>query len=259
MVDDRPQQTGLARSARLHGRSTSVGAGLASCNTRQALAEAAEYAPTFDGGVLIPAWSGLTGSTWCTRRLWALPSRGVPRPTSPAAGGARPDLTAWRRYPRAIEHRQLGPVRGPRRHRPVGFPTAAPWSRPHTPASRRSRRPAGLPRRLRPGRRRHHPRACQAAAAGTGRSCARRALAPPAAPQRGWRRRAGLRRVDHPVGCFTECVRVPRPIEDYPFTRTYIRATAGAPGAPGTAAFDAAADRPPGPRRRGATASPRTA
>jgi pimeloyl-ACP methyl ester carboxylesterase len=49
------------------------------------------------------------------------------------------------------------------------------------------------------------------------------------------------RRVDHPVGCFTEPVRVPRPIEDYPFTRTYIRATADAPDAPATTAFDAAA------------------
>jgi hypothetical protein len=43
------------------------------------------------------------------------------------------------------------------------------------------------------------------------------------------------------VGCFTESVRVPRAIDDYPFTRTYIRATADAPDAPGTAAFDAAA------------------
>jgi pimeloyl-ACP methyl ester carboxylesterase len=50
------------------------------------------------------------------------------------------------------------------------------------------------------------------------------------------------RRVDHPVGCFIEPIRVPRVLEDYPFTRTYIRATADAPDAPGTAAFEAAAD-----------------
>ena len=35
---------------------------------------------------------------------------------------------------------------------------------------------------------------------------------------------------------------MPRPLEDYPFTRTYIRATADAADAPGAAAFDAAAE-----------------
>ncbi len=49
------------------------------------------------------------------------------------------------------------------------------------------------------------------------------------------------RRVAHPAACFTEPIRVPRPIEDYPFSRTYVRATADAPDAPGAAAFDAAA------------------
>ena len=33
-----------------------------------------------------------------------------------------------------------------------------------------------------------------------------------------------------------------RPLEEHPFSRTYIRAT-GDPGAPGSAAFDAAAER----------------
>src|SRR5262249_60688356 len=33
------------------------------------------------------------------------------------------------------------------------------------------------------------------------------------------------RRSPQPVGCFTEPVRLPRPLEDYPFTRTYIKAT----------------------------------
>ncbi len=52
---------------------------------------------------------------------------------------------------------------------------------------------------------------------------------------------ADARRVDHPARCFLEPVHVPRPLEEYPFTRTFIRATADAPDAPGTAAFDAAA------------------
>ena len=35
----------------------------------------------------------------------------------------------------------------------------------------------------------------------------------------------GVRRTPHPVGCFTEPVRLTRPLEDYSFTRTYIKAT----------------------------------
>ena len=35
---------------------------------------------------------------------------------------------------------------------------------------------------------------------------------------------------------------MPRPLEDYPFTRTYIRATADFADVPGAAAFDAAAE-----------------
>lgn len=38
------------------------------------------------------------------------------------------------------------------------------------------------------------------------------------------------RRTPHPVGCFTEPVRLPRPPEDYPFGRTYIKASAEPPG-----------------------------
>lgn len=37
---------------------------------------------------------------------------------------------------------------------------------------------------------------------------------------------ADPRRTPHPVGCFTEPAHVPRPLEDYPFGRTYIKATA---------------------------------
>jgi pimeloyl-ACP methyl ester carboxylesterase len=37
---------------------------------------------------------------------------------------------------------------------------------------------------------------------------------------------AQARRTPHPVGCFTEPARVPRPLEDYSFSRTYIKATA---------------------------------
>jgi pimeloyl-ACP methyl ester carboxylesterase len=36
------------------------------------------------------------------------------------------------------------------------------------------------------------------------------------------------RRSPHPVGCFTEPVRLRQPLEEYPFTRTYIKATADA-------------------------------
>ncbi|MCW2696920.1 MAG: hypothetical protein JWR62_2005 [Modestobacter sp.] len=38
------------------------------------------------------------------------------------------------------------------------------------------------------------------------------------------------RRTPHPVGCFTEPVRLAQPLEDGPFTRTYVRATAGSGG-----------------------------
>lgn len=51
------------------------------------------------------------------------------------------------------------------------------------------------------------------------------------------------RRTPHPVGCFREPVRLARPLETYSFSRTYIRATADRPDAPGAAAFDAAAER----------------
>jgi pimeloyl-ACP methyl ester carboxylesterase len=54
---------------------------------------------------------------------------------------------------------------------------------------------------------------------------------------------ANPRRTPHPVGCFTEAVRLHRPLDEFPFTRTYIRATANEPDAPGAAVFDAAAER----------------
>jgi pimeloyl-ACP methyl ester carboxylesterase len=53
---------------------------------------------------------------------------------------------------------------------------------------------------------------------------------------------ADARRSPHPVGCFTEPVRLARPLEDYPFTRTYIKAT-GEPRPPGGHPFWTAADR----------------
>ncbi len=53
---------------------------------------------------------------------------------------------------------------------------------------------------------------------------------------------AGARRTPHPMGCFTEPVRLPRPLEDYPFTRTYIKASAEPRTSPPTP-FWAAADR----------------
>jgi pimeloyl-ACP methyl ester carboxylesterase len=51
------------------------------------------------------------------------------------------------------------------------------------------------------------------------------------------------RRTPQPIGCFTEPVRLPRPLEDFPFRRTYVRATVPDPGAPGNPAFDDAAAR----------------
>jgi pimeloyl-ACP methyl ester carboxylesterase len=51
------------------------------------------------------------------------------------------------------------------------------------------------------------------------------------------------RRTAHPVRCFTEPVRLDQPLEDFPFSRAYIRATGDAPDAPGVAAFEAAAQR----------------
>jgi pimeloyl-ACP methyl ester carboxylesterase len=53
---------------------------------------------------------------------------------------------------------------------------------------------------------------------------------------------ASARRVPHPIGCFTEPVRVPRPLEEHPFSRTYIKATDEGPDTAGGAAFWAAAE-----------------
>jgi pimeloyl-ACP methyl ester carboxylesterase len=50
------------------------------------------------------------------------------------------------------------------------------------------------------------------------------------------------RRTPHPVRCFTEAVRLPRPLESFPFSRSYVRATEPEPGVPGNAAFGAAAE-----------------
>ena len=36
--------------------------------------------------------------------------------------------------------------------------------------------------------------------------------------------RLGVRRSWHPVGCFTEAVRLRQPLEDFAFTRTYVKA-----------------------------------
>jgi pimeloyl-ACP methyl ester carboxylesterase len=54
---------------------------------------------------------------------------------------------------------------------------------------------------------------------------------------------ANPRRVAHPLACFTEPVRLQQPLEQFPFARTYIRATADGADAPGAAVFDAAAAR----------------
>ena len=49
------------------------------------------------------------------------------------------------------------------------------------------------------------------------------------------------RRVAQPLASFLEPVRLERPLESYPFARTYIRATGDAADAPGAGAFAAAA------------------
>jgi pimeloyl-ACP methyl ester carboxylesterase len=54
------------------------------------------------------------------------------------------------------------------------------------------------------------------------------------------------RRTPHPVACFSQPVRLSRPLEEWPFTRTYVRATAEEPGVPPNAAFEAAAARAEG-------------
>jgi pimeloyl-ACP methyl ester carboxylesterase len=51
------------------------------------------------------------------------------------------------------------------------------------------------------------------------------------------------RRVEHPIGCFTEPVRLPQPIENYPFSRTYIRATADPADSAGSSVFASTAER----------------
>jgi len=51
-----------------------------------------------------------------------------------------------------------------------------------------------------------------------------------------------MRRTGHPKACFTEAVYLAKPLEDFEFSRTYIKATAGAKDEPGTAAFSRAAE-----------------
>jgi pimeloyl-ACP methyl ester carboxylesterase len=45
------------------------------------------------------------------------------------------------------------------------------------------------------------------------------------------------RRTPHPIGCFNEAVYLSKPLEDYAFTRTYVKASASAKGDPGNEAF----------------------
>jgi pimeloyl-ACP methyl ester carboxylesterase len=54
---------------------------------------------------------------------------------------------------------------------------------------------------------------------------------------------SGPRRTPQPVASFTEPVRLSRPLEDWPFSRTYVRATVPEPGVLTNAAFGAAAAR----------------
>ena len=54
---------------------------------------------------------------------------------------------------------------------------------------------------------------------------------------------ATARRTPHPGGCFTEPVRLQQPLEDFPFSRTYIKATLDPPTDIGASAFLGAAER----------------
>ncbi|WP_418315588.1 alpha/beta hydrolase [Piscinibacter sakaiensis] len=54
------------------------------------------------------------------------------------------------------------------------------------------------------------------------------------------------RRTTHPNGCFTEPVYLAQPLESFPFTRTYIKATRSPDGDSGNAAFWRAAERAKG-------------
>jgi pimeloyl-ACP methyl ester carboxylesterase len=58
------------------------------------------------------------------------------------------------------------------------------------------------------------------------------------------------RRTPQPIACFTEPVRVSRPLEDWPFTLTYVRATLPEPGVPPNPALEAAAARARGSSAR---------
>jgi pimeloyl-ACP methyl ester carboxylesterase len=51
------------------------------------------------------------------------------------------------------------------------------------------------------------------------------------------------RRTPQPAGCFSEPVRLSRPLEHHPFGLSYVKATGDPPDAPGNAAFLAAAER----------------
>jgi pimeloyl-ACP methyl ester carboxylesterase len=54
---------------------------------------------------------------------------------------------------------------------------------------------------------------------------------------------ATARRTTHPIGCFTEPVHLLRPLEDFAFTRTFIKATLDPPTDLGAAALLRAAER----------------
>lgn len=51
------------------------------------------------------------------------------------------------------------------------------------------------------------------------------------------------RRTPHPIGCFAEPVRLARPLEEFPFARTYIKATLDPPTDVGAGALVRAAER----------------
>ena len=108
------------------------------------------------------------------------------------------------------------------------------------------RRPPRVRRRLRAPRRRHASSGWSAVRRRTPITIGEDWLVPP--PPRDYddpdeAAFADARRTPQPLRCFTEPVHLGRPLEAFPFTRTYVKATADVPDAPGSGVFWAAADR----------------
>ena len=166
----------------------------------------------------------------------------LPEPDGDRGTGTshRPERQPHHPHSRCRERRA---VRGSRRHHAAWVLLRRARRHRHARSHRRAGGAPRLPRRLRSRRRRH--RGYAGRSRGEPRDHARCRLAR-AATTAGIRRtrRGGLAdRAAHaaPLGCFTEPVHLAQPLERFPFTRTYIKATAENPDAPGSDAFWSAA------------------